>query len=135
VDRIHIAQCAVISWARGDGKLTHGNTWKYPGLKLLHAIPRNQAISVYKRARIVREGYLPDLPHLFLPVAHGKYHGCYLEFKHEDSEISEQQAIMVEWLMEQGYFVEICNNANAAIGVLMDYLETMVLHEQKKGDL
>jgi len=56
-------------------------------------------------------------------VARGGFHGLYIELKVKGGRVSKEQRWWIEKLREQGYRVEVPVGCQAALDVLMDYLE------------
>lgn len=121
----HTEQGAVIEWA-----LTMQG--QYPELALLHAIPNGAKLSYSRNSKgerysreaekLLDEGLKPGIPDLSLPVGRGGYFGLYIEMKVKPTKPSPEQAILIDRLRAQNYFVEVCYGADVAIKVLLDYL-------------
>lgn len=124
----HEEQVAVVQWARRHQHVR-------PCLGLLHAslngakLPYRTKIVRGKKVRICPEakrqkdaGLLNDIPDLYLPHAMGGYHGLYIEMKRVGEKPRESQREMHDRLRAEGYRVEWCAGADAAIEVLRGYL-------------
>ena len=123
----HQEQCAVIDWAELMSN-------RYPELKLLFAIPNGGNRHVVTAVRLKAEGVKSGVPDLFLPcpqmvkiggtsVQLQGMNGLWIEMKkRKGSTTSKVQKWWHEKLREQGYRVEVCKGAEAAIEVLSDYL-------------
>lgn len=107
----------------------------YPELELLFAVPngghRNISVAKKMKAEGVRAGVLD----LFLPVARWPHPGCAIEMKAEYRYVdpdgqartrrgstSDAQDWWIEKLRAQGWRVEVCYSAGAAMEVLLGYL-------------
>lgn len=96
---------------------------KWPELRLLHAVPngghRHPAV-----ARAMKdEGVKRGVPDLDLPVARGGYHGLRIELKAGRNKATEEQSEWIAALRAEGYRAEVCVGWEAAMGVIVDYLE------------
>lgn len=74
----------------------------FPGLELLHAVVNSQRTE-RERIRTAREGLIPGVSDLFLPVAQRGYHGLYLELKTKTGRLSPAQKSWIEAVRLQGY--------------------------------
>lgn len=116
----HAEQCAVIEWARMQGR----NASRYPGLALMYAIPNGGGRSKAEAGRLKAEGVLAGVPDLFLPAPIGPYAGLYVEMKRtKNARVSEAQQAMIAALKAQGYAVEVCYGADEAIEAIMRYYQ------------
>lgn len=94
-----------------------------PALRMLYAIPNGANKSRAARAKFQREGLRAGIPDLQLAAARGGYHGLYIEMKRaKGGVLSLEQLAWHEALRAEGYRVEVCRGADAAWGVLCDYL-------------
>lgn len=110
-------QCNVIKWSQQPSIRA-----KYPELKLLHHV-KNETTEGAKRVSIDSAlGVKKGVPDLFLPSAHGKYHGLYIEMKTENGRASQAQLWWIEELNKAGYFTEVCRGWKSAIRLLEWYL-------------
>ena len=99
-------------------------TAKWPEMRLLHAIPNGGSRHPIEAARLKAQGVKAGIPDIFLPVARGKAHGLYIEMKRrKGGRLSEEQIIMIGWLRQQGYRVEVCKGFDEARDVIMEYME------------
>ena len=121
----HQEQVAVINWARV-------HEFKWPELKLLHAVPNGGLRRATTNAkgkrysleaqRLRNEGVSPGLPDLDLPVARRGFHGLRIEMKALDGRASKDQRWWIEQLSQQGYLAVVKFGAEAAIKCLEWYL-------------
>ena len=122
----HNEQVAVIFWARIQAK-------RNPELELLAAVPNGAKLPYRKNSKGQRyspeamklkaEGLLPGFPDLFLPVARNGYHGALWELKVGKNVPSDEQKRIIELLLAQGYFVDVCYGADVLIKSICDYLD------------
>lgn len=121
----HAEQVAVMRWAK-DMEV------EWPELALLYAIPnfagRLGHATARHGARLKAEGRKRGVPDLCLPVPRGidhtsVYHGLYVELKRQrGGTVSPEQKQWHAALREQGYRVEVCKGAAAAIDTITRYL-------------
>lgn len=128
----HGEQVAVIDFCNANHK-------KYPALKWIFAVPNGAKLGGDKRLRGIQmnmlkaEGFKPGVPDLFLPcpmISHvddfgyDGFHGLFIEMKCRDTKgrVSKEQKEWHEYLMGQGYKVEVCWDADEAIKAIMDYI-------------
>jgi hypothetical protein len=93
-----------------------------PALRMLFAIPngghRHKAVAAKLKAEGVRKG----VPDLCLPVPCGSHHGLWIEMKAKDGRVSDEQEEWIGALRAQGYRADVCVGADAAWGVICEYL-------------
>lgn len=119
----HQEQCALFEWAELY-------SCRYPDLHGLYAIPNaggytgGYARNVVRVKEMLREGVRPGYPDVGLDVARGGYHGLRIEMKRvRGSDTSAAQKAWHLWLTEQGYYVAVCEGAEAAEKVILWYLD------------
>jgi hypothetical protein len=95
----------------------------HPELALLFAIPNGGERHIAVAARLKAEGVKAGVPDLFLPVARGGCHGLWIEMKVGRNRLTANQLAWVERLRGQGYRVEVCYGYEAALAVLLEYLQ------------
>ncbi len=109
-------QIIVMNWARSVSGIE--------SLQLLHSIPNGGHRSANEAIRLKASGVLAGIPDLFLPAPSGNYHGLYLELKRVGkSSVSPAQRDIIAKLRDQGYRVEVCKGAEAAVTTILDYLQ------------
>lgn len=113
----HKAQCAVIEWARWQGR-----SESFKDLLLLFAVPNGGLRDKGTGRRLKLEGVLPGVPDLFLPAARQGFHGLFIEMKSAQGRVSEEQKATIEALAINGYRVHVARSANEAITILSDYM-------------
>lgn len=114
-DNEHQEQAALIQW----GKL---NEYKHPELKLLFAIPNGGHRHIAVAHKMKQEGVRSGVPDLFLPVARGEYHGLFIEMKCVGGKPSQNQAVWLANLTQQGYMTIVCFNWITAKDAVVKYL-------------
>jgi len=92
-------QSEFIKWARMQAKHAPET---FPGLDLLHCIPNSQRTEA-ERIRSAREGLIPGVSDIFLPVSRHGYHGLYLELKTKTGRLSKAQKSWIVNVRAQGY--------------------------------
>lgn len=95
---------------------------KYPGLSLMFHIPNGGKRDAREAARFKAMGVKPGVPDIFLPVAHGGFHGLFIELKAPGGRVSRFQDGYISELREQGYRVEVCFGWEDAAAVVIQYL-------------
>jgi hypothetical protein len=119
----HQEQCMLFAWAN---VMAH----QHPELLGLYAIPNAGGYSggfsrnVVRVKEMLREGVKPGYPDVGLDVARGGYHGLRIEMKRiRGSGCTVEQKTWHMWLADQGYYVAVCEGAEAAQNVLLWYLD------------
>ncbi len=97
---------------------------KHPELVLFHSIPNGSHKSPVSRMIYKATGLKSGVPDCFLPVARGKHHGLYIEFKTKKGKTSEAQKWWHEKLTSQSFLVVTCHSVGEAIGATLDYLNS-----------
>jgi len=125
----HEEQAAVVQWAR-----FRAGAW--PELAWLFAIPngaylgrttevrQGRVVQVCRQAaKLKAEGLLPGVADLFLPAARGRFHGLFIEMKHGDNTLTDEQQAFLEAMLGQGYLAMACWGAGQAIEEIERYLQ------------
>ena len=118
-------QCKIFEWSR-----LMVATNQEPRLRLLRAGMEGVRLTIGTRVKAKRAGMDSSWPDLFLAVAMAThesgmwgFHGLFLELKRlKGGTVSPEQKAMHQALREQGYRVEVCRGADAAIATIKDYL-------------
>ena len=97
------------------------NRIRYPGLDLLYHVPNGGKRNQKEAFNLKRQGVRAGVPDLCLPVAHGQYHGLYIEMKAERGRVSENQKKWLKRLTEQGYLAKVCYGFDEAIRCIKEY--------------
>lgn len=111
----HHEQVALIEWARL-------NQHRLPLLELLLAIPNGGARHIKTGRDLKAEGVRRGVPDLFLPVAHGRMLGLFIEMKSDTGRLSPEQQWWIEHLHGQGYHVSVCRAWQEAAQILENWL-------------
>ena len=109
-------QTAYVAWCRTT-----------PATRLVFAIPNGGKRSILEAVRLRKEGVLPGVPDLMLPVACGQAHGLFVEMKSLVGVLSADQREMLELLAASGYAVAACWGAVQAIALTEQYLRGELL--------
>ena len=111
-----VEQIAVMQW--------HENAMRqWPELRLLFAVPNGGKRDAAEAAHLKRQGVKAGVPDLLLPVCRGGYSGLGIELKVGDNKPTDLQLAWHAELRDQGWRVEVCYGATAAIDVLREYLQ------------
>lgn len=70
---------------------------EWPELALAHHVANENAHR--------RPGVVGGVPDICIPVARGKYKGCYIELKVKDGKVSQRQSDVIYQLRIEGHFV------------------------------
>ena len=97
---------------------------KYPELDLLYHIPNEGKRSISAGGRMKAEGLKSGVPDICLPVAHGGFHGMYVELKRVNGgQTSANQKSWLAALIDRGYYAIICHGWESAAHEIVRYLE------------
>lgn len=110
-------QANVIKWSQQPSVRE-----RWPELALLYHAPNGGKRDPIEAKHFKAIGVKSGVPDLFLPSAHGGYHGLYIEMKTENGRLSESQRWWGEQLRKQGYSWAMCRSWEAAVQVLEMYL-------------
>lgn len=84
--------------------------YKYPDV-LIYAIPNGGHRSIKTASALKAEGVVSGVPDLFIAVARGEYHGCYVEMKNgKKGKLSENQKERMTQLTKAGYLCLVCHD-------------------------
>jgi len=96
-------------------------------LALIFAIPNGSNKSIATAMKFKREGLKSGVPDLFLPVARGKHHGLFIEWKRNDKcKLSETQIDWQSKLSKQGYLVFTVSDTLIAQTIIKKYLRGLL---------
>ena len=109
-------QAAVIKW--WDLKC---KAWKIPPHLLFH-VPNEGSGSAARGRLLKRQGVRPGCPDLCLSVARGGFFGLFVEMKRRNGRTPPEQKAFHADLRAQGYRVEVCYGAQAAIDTITLYM-------------
>jgi hypothetical protein len=93
-----------------------------PALKLLFAVPNGGKRSITTAVTLKKEGARAGVPDTMLPVPRKGFSGLAIEFKRPGGTTSDDQVDYINRLLEEGWQVAICTDAEAAIQTVKDYL-------------
>lgn len=97
---------------------------KYPVLRKMYHIPNGGKRGKAEAARFKTGGVKKGVPDIHLPVARGGYHSLYIELKRiKGGRLEPEQRTWIADLQEEGNCVEVCKGWDAAVIVIIDYLE------------
>lgn len=101
---------------------------RYEGLDKMFAIP-NGGFRLKKTAGKLRaEGTKSGVPDLFLPVSKVGYHGLFIEFKRRKGNLSENQRVYAQYLVDAGYAFYVVRSLEAAIVLIRSYYAEKLEH-------
>ena len=89
----------------------------------MYHVPNGGKRSKTAGARLKREGLRKGVPDICLPAPKGIYHGLYIEMKVDKNKPSTDQKRWIAFLKSQNYYVEVCYGFEAAINIIVNYLE------------
>ena len=99
-------------------------TGRHPELALLYSVPNGGYRHIATAVRLKQTGVRAGVPDIFLPVARGGFHGCFVEMKKvTGGRVSIEQKIWLNALAGQGYRAVVCKGWEAAKDEIMNYLE------------
>jgi hypothetical protein len=102
-----------------------------PELEWLHHIPNGGSRGDSAQSRKIRgaqlkaEGVKTGVSDLMLPVKRGEWSGLYIEMKKPGGKPSRDQVEFGNFVKSQGYGFVVCDNWEAAVKVLEEYLSWM----------
>jgi len=109
-------QVAVIEWC---DRLTE----LHPELSLIFSIPNESSKNTTSGHKLNLAGRKKGVPDLMLPVAKQSYHGLFIEMKRTvNAIVSPHQQLFIHNLRSQGYFAQVCEGADEAIGLIKRYM-------------
>lgn len=111
----HNIQAAFIQWVRMAERTE-------PRLRLLFAVPNGGHRSKKTALAMQREGVRAGVPDTMLPVPSGPFAGLAIEFKRPGNTTTEKQDEYISMLIEAGWMVVVCTDAEVAIKAVQDYL-------------
>lgn len=111
----HQIQSGFFQWVR----LAEKTDWR---LKLLFAVPNGGLRSAKTAGMLWAEGVRAGVPDTMLPVPAGPFCGLAIEFKKPGKTTSDKQDDYIDLLIDAGWMVVICTDAEAAIRTVQDYL-------------
>jgi len=112
----HEVQATLFDWIRL-------NITKYPDLAVCHAIPNGGHRNKATAARLKREGVLPGVCDIHLPVPRGIYHGLWIELKVGDNQPTKAQCWFMAEMKKHGYFACVARGFEDARQIIELYLK------------
>ena len=88
----------------------------------MYHVPNEGKRSKSAGARMKQEGLKPGVPDVCLPVAHGGFHGLYIEMKVGKNKPTDNQKEWLAGLKKQGYSTAVCYGWEAASKEILKYL-------------
>jgi hypothetical protein len=94
-------------------------------LQAMFSIPNDGKRSVWEGARFKARGLKPGVPDIFLPVAIGGYHGCFIEMKRKNppGKVTAEQHEWLTRLSKNGYYTAVAWGYEQAWKIIEGYLE------------
>ena len=99
------------------------NLGAYPDLAYGHSVPNGGKRDKRTAARMVAEGAHRGVPDWHLPVARGKFHGFWIEFKIGRNDLSDDQRDYIGFLARHGHKVVVAYSFEMARDALVEYLK------------
>lgn len=110
----HHIQSAYFSWVR----------LRYPGCKLIYAVPNSSKLTDAGRVYKWQEGLTAGIPDVNIDISCGGYHGARIEFKRHDGRVTDEQLEAQRQLKDAGYWVIECRSTEEAIDATTSYLRS-----------
>ena len=114
----HGEQAAFVDWC-----LVQINQGAYPDLFYGYAVPNGGKRDKRTAAKMVAEGTHRGVPDWHLPVARGKFHGFWIEFKVGRNDLSDDQRDYIGFLARHGHKVVVAYSFEMARDALVEYLK------------
>lgn len=95
---------------------------RYPELKWLHHVPNGGARNSGEAIKLKRMGVKRGISDLCLPIAHGRYHGLYIEMKYGRNVTTQEQREFLLDMKEADHLVAVCHDAQSAIDLIERYV-------------
>lgn len=99
----------------------------YPELRWLHHCPNGGNRNAREATKFKQMGVKAGVSDICLPFPHGKYCGLYVEMKYGNNKLMNSQKEFLRDMAAAGHFVATCYSAEAAIGVIEEYLKLPVV--------
>ena len=110
----HQEQCALFQWAALKAR-------QIPELQFLFAVPNGGFRHKATAGRLRAEGMKAGVPDIQWPVPRGQYHGLFIEMKFGKNKPTKRQQWFINFLDEQGYYVQVCYGWSDASNVIQHY--------------
>ena len=95
---------------------------QFPNI-LIHHSPNGGFRNAREAARFKKMGTLSGFPDIFIGYANSKFHGLFIEMKAYSNKLTKNQKDVFEYLLQQGYFCEVCYCLDDFIGAVNNYLK------------
>lgn len=93
----------------------------YPDV-LIFAIPNGAAVSGRNRLRLHKEGLISGIPDVFIATPKNGFNGLFIELKTLTGIESNNQKIIRERLVNNGYLVYVARQLDTALQLIEDYI-------------
>lgn len=113
----HNHQCALINWWAIAHKAFHLPEFA------LYSVPNGSKRNMIEAAWLKDEGMRAGIPDLELAVSRGGYRTLYIEMKHGDNKLTEEQAKFIEWQKSEGAMCVVCYDWTDARAAIEYYLK------------
>jgi hypothetical protein len=109
----------IFKWACNNQK-------KYPELKYMNGSLSGVRLTVGLRIKAKKQGNKKGVPDIDLPAKNKYYSGLHIELKRVKGGVaSKEQKDFLQFLADQGRKAVICKGHEAALKVLIEYLENI----------
>ena len=95
--------------------------YQYPKI-LIFAIPNGGSRNIIEASNLKRQGVLPGVPDLFIPLAKGNYYGMFIEMKFGDNKLTEHQRIIMSELLKKYYYATVCRSFDSFKETVENYI-------------
>jgi hypothetical protein len=112
----HEEQSALFTWAELQ-------TSRWPELRYMFAIPNGGKRHVTVARKLKAEGAKAGVLDICLPVPRHGAHGFWLEMKFGDNKLTKEQRDWLDFLVTQGYRVEVAYSFEEARDYVTAYLK------------
>jgi hypothetical protein len=110
----HEMQSSFVEWCRSD---------EAPPLAMhIFAIPNGGYRRIQTAIALKKEGVMPGIPDLFLPVPANGFHGLFIEMKTKKGRLSVAQKNIRDMLNRHGYKAIVCRSVESAKAEVEKYL-------------
>lgn len=108
--------------------------WALPDVPYFH-VPNGGWRAKRTAGRMKALGAKPGVPDLSFPEPRGPWHGLYIEMKRaKGGQLSAAQTAWIGRLRRNGYRVEVCAGAEAAMAVIEDYFGVEAVKDGLRKD-
>lgn len=94
---------------------------KYPGIRMMFAIPNGGARHIAVAAKLKHEGVKRGVPDIFLPVPRGGHHGLFIEVKAKGGRSTQEQRDYLIALVLQGYRCVMAKGFDECVQAIDEY--------------